>query len=190
MHIGDPLFARGSLSSYFEQNVAALRPFVEKYLSANSPGDDEEKFIAAIAAQACIQPLTIDFANPSKDVESVRVRVRDWGREFEIDGVRATRTFSFSGDSGLFQLRPNRWTSVIPYGVVSHGRLTIGIEDRNDPASLKSYLDDQQNMLRDYTMWQEENIREHNSALEPKIRGLVGARIKHLRDVQDLRDLI
>lgn len=190
MHIGEPLFIGGELSSYFAQNIAGLKPFIDEFI-AQSPGEkDEEKLIAEIAVQAAIEPLSIDFDSVTKDVQSARVSVRDFGRDIEIDGVRATRTFPFSGDGGLFQLRPNRWSSVLPYGIVSRHRITIGLEDRNDPATLKSYLDGQQNMLHEYVSWQHENIEEHNRSLPLKIEALVEARLKHLRGVEHLKDLI
>ncbi|PPC99397.1 MAG: hypothetical protein CTY31_10640 [Hyphomicrobium sp.] len=190
MVIGEALFVKGSLSSYFDQQVAALRPFVEKFLGSHAGESDETKIVQAILAEARVEPLKVDFSAASKDVQSAKVRIRDFGRDIEIDGVRATRTYPFTGDAGLFRLQPNTWTSVVPYGLVTGNRITIGIEDRNDPPSLKGHLDSQEELLRKYIDWQSANIEEHNRSLKPKIESLVAARLKHLDGVAKLKDMI
>lgn len=189
MIVGNPLFVRGSLSSYLSHQDDALRPFVEKFLSSHSDRQDDA-LVQAILGEARIEPLTVSFDQVTKDAKSAKISMRDYGRDIEFDGVCVTRSYPFTGEPDLFELRPNTFTSVIPYGVVERHTVTIGLEDRNDPPTLKAELDRQEQLLKEYVDWQRPTIDAHNAALKQKIERLVADRRKHLEDVENLKDLI
>jgi hypothetical protein len=190
MYIGNPLFVNGHLSDYLQGQERALAPYVDKILAGQGAVADDAALIAGIVEKAAIAPLAVAFEKVEKDVQPAKVRVRDYGRDIEIDGVRATYTFPFTGEPELFRLQPNTFTSVIPYGTVDRGTITLGIEGRNDPESIKREIKNQEELLRSYVDWQRKQIEDHNNALRPRVEQLVAARRKHLEGVARLKDMI
>lgn len=189
MIVGEPLFVKGSLSSYLQRESEGLRPFVERIMRDNE-GLEEEALVDLIVTNGSVAPLSIDFASPAKEVKPIKLTLEDYGRRVQIEGVRATKTYPYTGEQILFQLRPNRFTSVIPYGIVSRGTVTIGVEARNDADAIKSQIEQQEKMITEYAEWQKGDIENHNAGLRAKAVAEVRARRKHLEGLDRLKDLI
>jgi prepilin-type processing-associated H-X9-DG protein len=190
MLLGNALFVDGHLSDYLHAQNAALAPYVENIMASQGNDASESELVSTVLEQAAVVPLSVAFDKVTKDVQPAKIRMNDYGRDIEIDGVSATRTYPFTGESEFFRLRPNTFTSVIPYGVISRGSITIGVQGANEPDRLKTEMQRQEGLLRQYVDWQCGQVEEHNRALRPQVERLVGARRKHLEGVAKLKDLL
>ena len=176
MYVGEALFCRGHLSAYLDQERNALRDAVNKHVDLSDPDVDAGTLCKEIVAEVRIAPLRLHFDQVQKHIVPARVTIYDFGREIEIDGVRATRVYPFEGEQGLFQARPGIWTSVVPYGIISHSSVTIGVEGRNDRDMLKRELDQQEKLLQDYVGWICADIQAHNDTVAPRVAQFITAR--------------
>lgn len=145
------------------------------------------RLASEIADQARFQSLVVNFDSPEKDATSERIVVRDYGREFEIDGVRATFRFGFSGNPNLFYLQPNTYWSMAPHGLISHGTVTIGVTGPNDPARIKQELESQVDLLKKYVGAQREQIEQHNQQIASQAIPLIAAHRQSVEKLDDLR---
>ncbi|WP_378946648.1 hypothetical protein [Mesorhizobium sp. ANAO-SY3R2] len=151
----------------------------------------DAEIVQLLLPGACVEPLEIDFDRAEKNVREVRVTVNDaFHGQVQIDGVRATRSFPFRGDRMLFTLRPNQWSSAIPYAEVGQASITIGIEGRNNAETIKQELDRQQKILGEYTEWSTTLINQHNARLEGLLAAAVARRREHLASLEDLKSRI
>lgn len=188
MLIGEPLFRQGDLGEYLRQQVAAIEPYVSKNVTSSDLERSDVEIAEALLREAKIDPLVIDFDNPSRNVEEARVRVHDmFDGVVEIDGVRATKAFRFTGESDLFRFRPNRWSNS-PHGVIRNGQVVIGIEGRNDADAIKGEIDRQESSLREHAENSSAQVAEHNAALEQQLIEAVARRRDRLGGIEKLRD--
>ena len=187
-YVGNALFCRRHLSDWFQHNTASLRDATNKHVDSESPDISDEALVQRILEEASFAPLSINFDGVQKKVSPARVSMRDFDREIEIDGVRAIRTYPFQGEKDLFETQPSTWTTVQPYGAVSAGTLTIGIEGPNDPEHLKRELDGMEKSLRDHVGWINKDIEQYNATLAPKIVNHVNTRRAYLASIAQLKD--
>jgi len=189
MYLGKALFRDRPLSSFLSQREGSLGGAVEQHMNRN-PGLSDEEIVTYVAEQMKVTPLQIDFANFTKDVQEAKVRVEDYRRDTLIDGVRASRSYPFTGDTTLFQLMPSTHSSVLPYGVVSGKTVTMGIEGRKDLDMLKRELENLEKTLRSYVDFQRGEIEQFNARLTATVDNLVKQRRKHQAEIAGLRDAL
>lgn len=189
--IGSPLFRNNDLDSYLRAQVGAIDNHVRQNVGNEELGKTDAEIAAGMMAEARVEPLHVDFDNPKKEAREARVQVSDtFSGRVTIDGVRATRSFAFTGDAGLFNLRTNPFSSVLPYGEVQSGRVTIGLEGSNDPETLKREIDRQEEILRQYVGYSKAQIDAHNAALEGPLTAAIARRRAHLASIGDLASKI
>jgi hypothetical protein len=188
--IGDILFFRGDLDGYLRGEVEFIEEHVRHHVGRGDLDSSDAEIVAGLSPRAIVAPLIVDFDNPQKKVSEVRVTVRDFGEDIKINGVRAERSFAFTGDAGLFELRTNPFATVFPHGVVSGGRVTIGMEGRNDPEMLKAEIDRTERSLREYVGWSRAQVDAHNQTLKGLLTEAVARRRKTLAGLDDLKNRI
>lgn len=189
MITGKPLFWEGSLSSYLRAQVDAIEGHVRKHMTTDHLGMDDDTIVATMMNQAKVGSLNVDFDNPERSVKEQRVRVRDHFRgEVVIDGVRVTKSFSFSGHHDLFGLRPSAYDASPPRGDVGYGRVTLGYEGRNDPDAIKSSIADQETQLKNYLQWSKADVDAHDERLPALLKSAVQQRRKALSEISRLND--
>lgn len=191
MIIGNALFLDRDLDSYLRAQVGAVDNHVRQHVSKADLVNTDAEIAQRLLPAARVEPLQVDFDNPQKDVSETRVQVRDhFSGTVVIDGVRATRSFAFTGDPGLFRLRTNPYSSVLPHGEIRNGRVVIGMEYRNDPETLKREIDSQERILREYVGYSKTQVDTHNHQLEALLTAAVARRRQTLAGVDALKDLI
>lgn len=190
--LGEPLFSKGELSSYLRAQEGAVDDHVRQTVSKSDLTKLDAELVQEMLPGARVTPLSVLFDDVEKNVAETRITVNDhFSGRVQIDGVRATRSFPFLGQDGLFDLRPNQWSTVLPYARVQANRIVIGIEGRpNDPDSLKQELDRQEKYLKDYVAWSSKQIEDHNAKLENLLAEAVARRRKHLTSLDDLASRI
>lgn len=190
MIVGEVLFRDRDLDSYLRAQVAAVDNHVRQHVGKADLEASDAEIAGRLLPAARVEPLIVDFDHPTKDAREARVQVHDtFDGPVTINGVRATRSFNFTGDAELFQLRPSPWSNS-PHGEVRGGRITIGIEGRNDPETLKREIDRQEQLLREYVGHSKAQIDRHNAELERLLIGAIARRRKTLTDIDALKDLI
>ena len=99
-----------------------------------------------------------------------------------VPGIQVTISLPFSGDEGLWNLRPNRWNSVLPFGNIRGNTLVMTFQQPLDQPleNIRKELDENVRRIRDYSSWQKESIDTFNSTLPSNIRAVVDARRKQL----------
>lgn len=142
--------------------------------------------------QARVEPLVVDFANPQKNVSETQVEVHDvFSGRVRINGVLATRSYSFSGMRELFDMRPSRFSTLLPHGQVDHKQVTIGWSGRGDNVDeIKAELDRQEKVLREYVGYSQHEVEGHNQQLLGQLASSVAERRRQLTKLDDLRDRI
>jgi hypothetical protein len=189
--IGNPLFRKNDLDSYLRAQLGAIDEHVRKSVGKNDLARSDAEIAQSLMAEAQVTPLIVDFENPMKAAREARVQVNDmFNGRVTIDGVCATRSFSFTGDRGLFDLRTNPYSSVLPYGDINGGRVTIGMEGRNEPETLKQEIDRQENILREYVGYAKAQVDAHNAKLEGMLVDAIARRRAHLASIDDLANKI
>lgn len=191
MYVGEALFREMDLDDYLRNQIAAIDPFVAERLARSGIVADEEKFVSGLVHEGKVEPLAINFDAPVKNVEEAKVEVQGHGRRMvEIDGVRATRAYPFTGMADLFRMRPNPFSSMLPYGYVNGDHIVIGIEGRRDADAIKRELDQIEKTMRDYVGAQRQQIERHNAGLDKAIRESLARRRKRLSEIEDMKDKI
>lgn len=189
MTIGKAMFWDRELSDYLRHSLSRIPAFVENRYQGPREDVTDEQFAKGIAAELKVVPLDVDFDNPVKDVKSARIRVRDFGREIETDGVRATISFPFSGIGDLFWLKPNSYSTVLPHGEVSGGRVTVGFHGPNVPETVKAEVERQISLLRQYLDNQRHQIEAHNQSLWQQVLPYIQQRKLALEGLDQLKSI-
>lgn len=191
MLVGGPLFLNADLDSYLRAQVAAIDEHVRTHVSTLHLEKTDIEIAEGLLPGACVAPLIVDFDHPQKDVREARTQINDaFHGRISIDGVRATRTFAFTGDSHLFHARTNPWSTTVPHGEIRGGSITIGVEGRNDPDTLRGELDRQEHLLRDCIENSRKQIERHNNDLKSLLTDAIARRRKTLEDIESLRNKI
>lgn len=191
MIIGNVLFLEESLDRYLRAQEGAVDNHVRQKVSRVDLIKSDAEIVHALLPDARVAPLKVDFDNPQKDVQEARVRVHDmFDGMVEIDGVRATRSFAFTGDPGLFRLRTNPYSTTLPHGEISIRRVIIGMSGRNDAETLKREIDRQEQLLREYVETSTKQIEVHNDKLGALLGEAVASRRQQLASLEDLKNRI
>ncbi|MGO7975793.1 hypothetical protein ACC705_32935 [Rhizobium ruizarguesonis] len=187
MITGNVLFGKGDLGAYLRGEVAAIDDHVRRHMNATQLELDDDVLAAAMMEDAKVGSLSIDFENPEKSTEEIKVVVKDNFRgSVEIEGVRVTKSFAFSGDAGLFNMAPSKTDSSRPRGVVDHGRVKVVYEGRRDPDAIKSSIADQEAQLRRYIEWSREEVDAHDQSLPRLLKAAIVRRRKVLGEIGEL----
>lgn len=189
MPYGTALFRNGDLGQYLEQSVAQLAYLVEHRYQGPHETLTDEQIAKGIAEEAAFQPLVVDFDNPLKNAASTTVRVHDFGREIEVEGLLGTYSFHFTGDAALFGMRPNSLMNP-PHGTVEGNRVIVGVTGRNNPEQIKAALEREVERLNDHVQAQRSQIEEHNRQLWQRVMPFIQRRKQALAGVNNLRDLL
>jgi hypothetical protein len=192
MAFGRALFIDGELSHELRKSISGLGNLVERRYQGPHETLTDEQIAIGIAEEAAFKPLVVDFENPTKSAVTMRVRIRDFGSEVEVDGVRATYRFDFTGDSSLFFLKPKAWGSQLPRAEIQGSSITIAYDggDSSDPEGVKLELERQRDLVKWYLSNQEKQIAEHNLELVQHVRPLVEARRRSLEGLKKLREAL
>ncbi|MGX5806039.1 hypothetical protein ACWGS9_33240 [Bradyrhizobium sp. Arg314] len=191
MIIGEALFRKNGLDNYLRAQVGAVEEHVRKNVTKVDLSKTDAEITRQHLPNARVEPLQVDFENPQKDVSEARVRVHDgFDGAVIIDGVRATRSFAFTGEPALFSLKTNPYSSVLPYGLITGGRIVIGMEGRNDAETLKRDIDRQEQILREYVGYSKAQVDAHNAQLETLLTEAIARRRKALDAIDALKGRI
>ncbi|MFA6373417.1 MAG: hypothetical protein WCW68_12400 [Methanothrix sp.] len=155
-------------------------------------GTNIEEILEHLVDQIYVESLTIYKDRMVHDREEIKIDIQGTPsgiilREGPclIPGIRLTISLPFSGDTKLWQLSPNPWSSVLPHGVVKEGFDGIGELDMIFEQTINEPLD----LIQKYLASQKEIIDQFNKNLPNSIQALIEARRERLV-IQDNLDNI
>ena len=187
------LFSSGELRDYLsrarERAMEALRSYPADELLQASEAD----VTAYLLDRALVEELVLhrDDAEQLEPSEHV-VPTRDTfdlavGQQM-MRGTRWTLVVPFTGDDTLFRLRANTWTTAQPYAELRQNELRLSWDSRygsGEPQQIKAHFDGELDRIDRHLGFTNNDIRNHNKAMEAELPAAVGARrAKHLADKQ------
>lgn len=124
--------------------------------------------------------ISVTQAEAQVDVSRDRSRViYDRNRPFYLTGTEIAFHVPFEGDGNLFRCVPSSRSTMQPSGVISDGELVLRYTRLDhDSDALRTQLEADLGMVRQYLVWVESDVRPFNDALSKK----VGRTIEHRRE--------
>ncbi len=189
----------GELLFYRRDGVAlddALRHRNEQVAREAVDGLSDKDFVTktddalaqSVANNLKIEPLNVAFDQGHAEVKEISLDVRDvFGDRARVKGLRATKTFQFTGDRYLWELRPNPYDMNPLHGDVSGQKLVLGMDVReHDADQAVTYIKDVVSRIQKYLQTQETQITAFNSGLLARVLPLIQARRARLGKAVDL----
>ncbi|MDG6025270.1 MAG: toll/interleukin-1 receptor domain-containing protein [Candidatus Brocadia sp.] len=195
------LFYEGDLDATLRSHFSKIQDRVDAIPEAELFREDEATLVDLVQHDFIIVPLTLDEANLSMTREETKVDVSgDRSRYFSmgdgphyVAGIRVCISVPFHGDPILWKLKPNQWSSVLPYGDVMSrhgerdGTLEVTIEYLSDmgPEEAKKRFDENMKTVRFYVENQRKQVEGENARLPDLIRSALASRKAKLQKHRD-----
>jgi hypothetical protein len=191
------LFSDGDLSSALDAKLAGIKDSVysiprEQFLSTSV-----DTLLEHLRGQLTIEPLTLHEVQMQMDHAEAQVEVTgrfdyDHGRGGRIhtSGHRLTFYLPYTGDSELWRLRPNMWSSAMPRGDVDSRRSTLIISFTNTANTeqdwYKRELDSTVQGIRQMISAQSQMLSQYHAGLDERIRSTIGRRREEVEKLHGL----
>jgi len=183
------LFQNGSISQVLDAHAGQCRQKVDaiskdRFLA--TPVDDLVEFIVA---DMTVEPLVIYEDRMTREQSEINIDVAGWPGRYTrgdgpclVAGIRVVVAVPYTGDSSLWGIRPNTFSSVPPFGDVSADVMEMKFESPLDQPleRIKDQLNENLRMINQYIAWQRESVDEFNSNLPSLARSAVEARKSRL----------
>lgn len=195
------LFCDSDLDATLRAHFAKVKDRVDAIPENDLFQEDETMLIELVQNDFAVVPLTLDEANRSMTREETKVDVSgDRSRYFShgngphyVAGIRVCISVPFQGDPILWKLKPNHWSSVLPYGDIRSrrgerdGTLEIAIEYPADmgPEEAKKRFDENMKDVRFYVDNQRGQVEAENAKLPNLIRTALVSRKAKLQKHRD-----
>lgn len=200
------LFYDGDLRATIEAHFQKVNEKVAAIPEPQFLATEDDLIVEHVVADFQVNPLELDEDAAQMEQEETRVDVTHMARHDPFDdggpimmpGQRVTVSIPFSGDRGLWKLRPSSWHTSFPHGIIRSsgdelgGFLEIVVELPSDcaPEQFKQRLDYELRDVRFYLEKQKPDIEQLNNALPNKVRHVVQARRARLERHGKVRDLL
>lgn len=178
------LFSDGDLWATLEGMQASITDRVDKLSPDRFEVETDEYLAALVASELVISPLELLEDQISLSDRETQVDIsHDPNRHFSSPGphyrtgVEVTYHLPFEGDSGLFKLKPNRFTSIWPRAFVEDDELRFPYDALPDKvADTKKWLERDLSSLRPWIGWVNEQVESYNESLQPKVLSAIRSR--------------
>jgi hypothetical protein len=198
------LFIQGDLRAMLDERGAEAGRKVDAIPSNQLLCTIIEEIVEHFVGEIYVEPLTIYKDRMVHDREEIKIDIQGTPggiilREGPclIPGIRLTISLPFSGDTKLWQLSPNPWSSVLPHGVVKDGIEGIGSLDMIFEQTISEQLeqfgrdrDQNLDLIQKYLASQKEIIDQFNENLPNSIQALIEARRERLAIQDNLDDIL
>jgi hypothetical protein len=199
------LFNSGDLGEVLRQHLKAAIQAVDELEGSRFKHQSDEEIVKELVHKFAVRPLGLVETNTSMKQLETKVDVSknplrnpfgDRGPRM-VDAVRVIVSIPFVGDPGLWKLRPNSWTTTVPFGEVHSGQgdggsLEITIEQPadEDPARIKEFLDRQLKDVRFYIENQRTQVASEMVELPKRIASAVAERRQRVTKLGSLSELL
>lgn len=177
------LFKKGSLSATLNGHFEEMKSRIEGYREDDILNANEAALADYFEGEFQIWPLVLDVENAVIDKREVSIdmsgRGHFLGEASEAKGTEYYLEVPFAGDPKLFELQASQSSSMRPRGRIFNQTLTISFADRNPTAEVvRTRLDNQLQLIRDYIGYQEEELGRFNSGIRERATQLISNRRK------------
>ncbi len=191
MSADDVLFSRYDWSQAIEGQKAALVKAIQSLTKDRLLGESSEELIDELAEQFSINVPELDEGNITVSQKEVDIELGNdpfgFGDRRTARGTEVTVKIPFTGDAELFNVRPNKWSTMLPRGEVYHGQILLHIRGRSlTPESLRKEIDGELASVNQYLEWQRESLGDFPTTLRQIINSEVARRKEKLQADNDL----
>lgn len=181
------LFSDGELSSALDAKLAGLKGTVYSIPREQFLATSIDTLVEHLLGPLTIEPLVLHEDQLQMDHAEAEVDVTgrfeyDVGRGGRVHaaGHRLTFYLPYSGDSDLWRLRPNMWSTGMPRGDVDPRRSVLAISFTNttntEPDRYKRDFDSALQSIRQMIGAQAQMLAQYHSGLDSRIRAIIGQR--------------
>jgi hypothetical protein len=173
-----PLFAKEQLFTHLEKlRESALKRLVamppDRLLA--TPDADLIQELLAVVVPECPTLRREDAHLP--DPSEVQVSVIEFGDRVTRRVTEFKLLVPFDGDYTLFHMKPNTWTTTVPYADFDGQHLVfVHRENRATSAQVRAGLDGQLEEVDRYLSWISQDIEKHRTRMDSEIRTAVAQR--------------
>jgi hypothetical protein len=184
--VDELLFSNGELRLALEHQAARLRDAVEAVPEEHVLQADVDEWTTALAEEFRVDApdLQVDqmYREPAEDVK-VDVS-HDPGRYFSpyttdrrVAGFRVVVRIPFTGDKGVFELRPNQFTFNPPRARVENGELALTLEYPHDKQpDIDGHVNGVVGSVEQWLGWARSEIDSFNQTLGQAARSAIASR--------------
>lgn len=191
------LFSDGQLSAGLDAKLAGIKDTVysiprEQFLSTAA-----DTLVEHVLGPLAIEPLVLHEDQIQMDDAEAQVEVTgsfdyDMGRGGRVHtaGHRLTFYLPFTGDHGLWRLRPNMWSSAMPHGDIDTRRSMLVLSFTNTSnTELERYKRELESTLqgiRQMIAAQTQMLAPYHAGLDGRVRAVIGQRRREMEKLQGL----
>lgn len=202
----DYLFMNGDLDATLRSHENSISEKIDAISRDQFMNSPPEEIADHIFSAMIVEPLVIYEDRMEMDQQETKIDVSGWrdrnpfgdSGPIHVSGVAISVLIPFTGDSTLWDQRPNQWQSVFPKAKINSSRngnnwnIQINMAQPTDeaPERLKSQLDEQLNSIRFYLQAQKQQIEKFNASLLEKILIIISARRDRIRKHEGLQDIM
>jgi hypothetical protein len=170
------------------QGEAGLQGLVDALSEGDLRTETDDALIQRISAKASISPLRVLFDQGEPDVREIMIETENVFREgIRVKGLRATKSFPFSGDTELWHLRTNPYDMNPPRGIVDRRAVTVGMEVRDHEGNqAAAHIEDSVRRIKECLQRQEAQIAAFNVRLPGLALPMIHRRRQALDKASDL----
>lgn len=188
----DLLFCDGDLDDALRQHRMKIQENVDSIPQNQILSTPHDTLVQHIVSEMHIEPLTLYEDRMVMDQQETKVDVSgDWDRvtyrkngPIHVSGIAITISIPYTGDKGLWKMRPNSWRSTFPrasvtavgHDGVGYVKLTASLASDREAERLKKLVDSTLDDLRFYLENQRRQVEKENQALEGQVRAAIQTR--------------
>lgn len=186
------LFSDGDLGEALRQQQQKLQQKVDSIPQDQFLSTPDDIIVQHVVAEFHIEPLTLYEDRKVMDQQETMVEVsgdfdraifRDEG-PVHVPGIQITISIPYTGDKGLWKLRPSMSRSSFPRASVTevdrdgigYAKLVASLASDREPSRLKEFVDRTLDDLRFYLESQKREVEQENHALEGRVRAAIQRR--------------
>lgn len=193
------LFHEGNLSDTLDKHSQGAGKKVDSIprdLFLATPLDD---MVQNIVLEMTVTPLTIYEDRMTREQTETKIDVTGRPGRFTltngpclVPGIHVTIRLPFTGDTLLWRLRPNTFSSVLPHGVVKGSSLEMTFEMplAQDLQGIKKALDENLDLIKKHIGWQSPTVEAFNRNIVGGVRAKMDARRLHLQKHDRLAEIL
>jgi hypothetical protein len=193
------LFQKSSISNVLDVQSAQCRQKVDAIAKDQFLATPVDDLVEFVVAQMTVQPLVIYEDRMSRDQQEINIDVAGWPGRYTrgdgpclVAGIRVVVALPYTGEEGLWDIRPNTFSSMFPFGSVRPAVVEMIFECPIDQSleTIKRRLDENIRSIKQYLGWQEASIKDFNRNLPSSVRSAIEARRKRLEKHDQLAGLL
>lgn len=191
------LFSDGDLDSGLRALEDKIKDSVDAISKEQFLSTPEKTLLDHLVEKMRVDPIVLYEESIEMDQHETKVDVSHdplrgpFLREgpFYVPGIKIIVSVPYSGDKGLWKIRPNQFMTVFPYGDIRDpnskgiGYLDIVMQqpEGSDPERMKQHLQSELQTIRFYINAQKQQIDQYNSRLSARVMAAINARKQRLK---------